>query len=91
MAPETTDARLTLRLRAADDELIRHAAAQVGQTVSGFVTTSAVGRAHEVVADQRTFGLDEDTWDAFVVLLDQPSRPDPDLVELLARPYRITR
>jgi uncharacterized protein (DUF1778 family) len=91
MATETKDARLNLRLRAADDELIRRAAAQAGQTVSEFLTSSAVQRAHEVLADQRTFVLDEGTWDAFTALLDQPPRPDPRLVELFSRPLRITR
>lgn len=87
----TKDARLNLRLRAADDELIRHAAEQTGQTVTEFLTSSAVERAHDVLADQRTFVLDPDTWDEFVALLDRPVRPDPRLVELFARPSRIVR
>jgi uncharacterized protein (DUF1778 family) len=91
MAATTKDARLNLRLRATDDELIRHAAEQTGQSVSEFLTTSAVERAHEVLADQRTFVLDAETWDQFVALLDQPVRPDPRLVELFARPSRIVR
>lgn len=82
--------RLNLRLRAADDELIRHAAAQTGQTVSEFLTAAAIERAHEFLADQRTFVLDEATWDQFVALLDEPVRPDPRLVELFTRPQRIT-
>lgn len=91
MAATTKDSRLNLRLRAADDELIRHAAAQTGQSVSDFLTASAVERAHEVLADQRSFVLDEATWDEFVTLLDAPVRPDPRLVELFSRPQRITR
>ncbi len=90
MAATTKDARLNLRLRAADDELIRHAAEQTGQTVTEFLTTSAVERAHEVLADQRTFVLDGATWDQFVALLDAPVRPDPRLVALFATPTRIT-
>lgn len=91
MATERKDARLNLRLRAADDELIRRAAAQAGQSVSEFLTSSAVERAHEVLADQRTFVLDDATWDAFAAVLDEPPRPDPRLVELFARPLRIAR
>ena len=87
----TKEARLNLRLRAADDELIRRAAAQTGQSVSEFLTRSAVERAHDVLSDQRTFLLDEPTWERFVELLDEPPRPDPRLVELFARPQRITR
>jgi uncharacterized protein (DUF1778 family) len=82
---------LNVRLRAADDELIRQAAAQTGQSVSDFLTASAVERAHEVLADQRSFVLDPTRWNEFVGLLDQPARPDPRLVELFARPQRITR
>ena len=85
------DARLNVRLRAADDELIRRAAQQTGESVSEFLTTSALERAHEVLADQRDFLLDEPTWDEFTRLLDEPARPDPRLVELFARPQRITR
>ncbi len=91
MASPTKDSRLNVRLRAADDELIRHAAAQTGQSVSDFLTASAIERAHEILADQRVFVLDESTWEQFVALLDEPVRPDPRLVELFARPQRITR
>ena len=91
MPATTKDSRLNLRLRAVDDELIRHAAAQTGQSVSEFLTTSAVERAHEILADQREFILDERTWAEFTRLLDEPPRPDPRLVELFARPQRITR
>lgn len=89
--PAIKDARRNLRLRAADDELIRHAAETTGQTVTEFLTSSAIERAHEVLADLRTFVLDEETWDEFVSLLDEPVRPDPRLVELFSRPQRITR
>ena len=82
---------MNLRLRTADDDLIRHAASQTGQTVSEFLTAAAVDRANEVLADQRSFELDGPTWEAFVALLDEPPRPDPRLVELFARPQRITR
>lgn len=91
MAATTKASRLNLRLRASDDELIRLAAVQTGQSVSDFLTSSAVERAHEVLADQRAFVLDDATWDQFVALLDEPVRPDPRLVELFSRPQRITR
>jgi len=91
MASPTKAARLNVRLRAADDEVIRAAASQVGESVSDFFTTAALERAHEVLADQRSFALDTATWDAFTDLLDSPPRPDGRLVELFARPQRITR
>lgn len=87
----TKDSRLNVRIRDADNALIRAAADQTGQSISEFMTTSAVERAHDVLADQRSFILDEDTWDAFVEMLDRPPRPDPRLVELFSRPSRIAR
>lgn len=89
--PATKDARVNVRLRAADDELIRRAAQHTGLSVTEFLTSSAIARAHEVLADQRTFVLDEDTWDRFVALLDAPVKPDARLVELFNRPKRIAR
>ncbi|MGB3411123.1 MAG: DUF1778 domain-containing protein [Microthrixaceae bacterium] len=91
MASTTKDSRLNLRLRASDDELIRQAAEQTGQSVSEFLTSSALERAHEVLADQRSFVLDEAKWSEFISLLDSPARPDPRLVELFSRPQRIKR
>ena len=85
------EARINLRLRADDDELIRRAAEHTGQTVTEFLTASAIQRAHDVLADQRTFVLDEATWDEFIACLDRPIEPDPVLVELFGRPTRITR
>lgn len=91
MPAPTKDARLNLRLNHGDDQLIKHAAQSLGLTVSEFLTRSAVDRAHEVLADQKHFALDEETWDAFVAVLDEPARPDARLVELFARPQRIRR
>jgi uncharacterized protein (DUF1778 family) len=87
----TKEVRRNLRLRETDDVLIRRAAEQSGQTLSEFMTASALDRAHEVLADQRSFELDEETWDQFIAILDEPPRADPRLVELFARPQRITR
>ncbi len=56
-----------------------------------FLTRSAVERAHEVLAEQRDFTLDDATKDQFVAVLDEPVRPDPRLVELFSRPQRIAR
>lgn len=91
MSAPTKDARLNLRLTPADDDLIRHAADAVGQSVTEFLTASALDRAHDVLADQRHVVLDAATWDAFLTLLDRPASRDPRLVELFARPQRITR
>ena len=74
--PAAKQARRNLRLRAADDALIRRAAEATGQTVTEFLTSSALERAHETLADQRTCELDEATWTQFVKLLDERLRGD---------------
>ncbi len=87
----TKSTRLNVRLRPADDELIRRAAQESGQTVTDFMTASARERAKELLADQKSFRLDAETWEQFVKLLDRPVVPSPQLVELFSRPPRITR
>lgn len=89
--PATKSARLNLRLNDADDALLRQAATALGQSVSEFLTRSAVERAHDVLADQRHFDLDPETWDRFVAVLDEPAEPDPALVSLFSQPSRIER
>lgn len=85
----TKDARLNLRLNGDDDLLVRAAAKSLGETVSQFMTNSAVERAHNVLADQRQFELADEQWDDFVALLDAPAAPDPKLIDLFSRPSRI--
>jgi uncharacterized protein (DUF1778 family) len=89
--PATKSSRLNLRLNDEDDALLRRAASVLGQSVSEFLTDSAVDRAHEVLADQRHFVLDDKTWDRFIAVLDAPAEPDPALVALFTRPRRIAR
>lgn len=89
MAITTKAARLNLRLRSSDDELIRRAAALRGESVSEFVASTARERALELLADQREFVLESPQWDVFLELLDRPAQPDSRLVELFSRPRRI--
>lgn len=89
--PATKSARLNLRLNDDDVALLREAASALGQSVSEFLTDSGVERAHEVLADQRHFVLDDETWARFVSVLDVPAEPEPALVALFARPRRIER
>ena len=91
MTATTKDTRLNLRLREADNAVIRQAAEQSGQSISQFMTSSALDRAFDLLASQRSFELDANSWDQFVELLDRPPRPDPRLVELFSRPSPIRR
>jgi uncharacterized protein (DUF1778 family) len=89
MAAAMKSARINVRLKEADSQLIRRAAEAAGQSVTEFISSTALERAHEVLADQHEFVLDADRWDAFVAALDRPARPDPRLVELFSRPSRL--
>lgn len=83
--------QLRLRLPPEEDELVRRAAAARGESLPEFLTTAALRRAHEVLADQREFLLDAESWAAFTALLDEPAVPNPQLVRLFARPPRVER
>jgi uncharacterized protein (DUF1778 family) len=89
MAAAMKSARINVRLKETDSDLIRHAAQLAGQTVTEFISTTAIERAHELLADQQVFLLDDAGWEAFTAALDQPVRPDPRLVELFSRPSRL--
>ena len=86
MSP-TKSSRLNLRVAAADDALLRQAAAMTGETVSEFLVESARERAEQrLVADRTRFALDEAQWSAFCAALDRPAEVKPELRELFARP-----
>lgn len=84
--PEATrrkQARLAVRLTPDQDALIRDAAAVSGQSLTDFVTTAAVVRAEDTLADRRIFRLDEAAWAEFSAILDRPAQRIPELAELL--------
>lgn len=76
-------ARLAVRLTPGQDALIRDAAAFSGQSLTDFVTTAAVARAEDTLADRRVFRLDDAAWAEFSAILDRPARRVPELAELL--------
>lgn len=87
VTPETArrkDARLAMRLTPDQDALIRDAAAVTGQSLTEFVTTAAVTRAEDTLADRRVFRLDDDAWAEFTAILDRPAKRIPELTRLLA-------
>ncbi len=54
--------------------------------VSEFVRDSAVSRAHEMLADRRTFLLSQSKWAEFQAALVAPSRTLPRMQRLLSEP-----
>jgi uncharacterized protein (DUF1778 family) len=85
----TKEERLNLRISSSDDALIRDAADALGASVSEYVTESAVQRAHQVLADQRHFTLDQAEWDLFLETLDRPAKVNERLASFLRRPSSV--
>jgi uncharacterized protein (DUF1778 family) len=87
--PEATrrkDARLAMRLTPDQDAIIRDAAAVAGQSLTEFVTTAAMTRAEDTLADRRVFRLDDAAWNEFTAILDRPAKCIPELAALLNEP-----
>lgn len=82
--PETKDS-INLRIDARSRHLIDEAAAILGKTRTEFMVESARREAIDVLLDQRFFLLDEERYDAFTRVLDEPPAPGPKLRSLLRR------
>lgn len=78
--PDTTrDARLEVRMSAAQKSLLQHAAALSGRTLSEFVVTSAQDAARRVIAEHESIRLSLEEQLAFVQALLQPPEPNARL------------
>lgn len=76
-------ARIAVRVTAHQDALIRDAATAAGQSLTDFVTSAAVARAEDTLADRRVFRLDDEAWAQFTEILDRPAQPIAELTRLL--------
>ena len=78
--PDTTrDARLEVRVSAAQKRLLQHAAALSGRTLSEFVVTSAQDAARQVIAEHESIRLSVEEQLTFVQGLLQPPEPNARL------------
>lgn len=77
---------VTINLRASAHlrDLIDRAAAVLGQNRSEFMLDSARLRAEDVLLDQKLFSLDEEQYQNFLNLLDEPPKPTEELRKLLS-------
>jgi uncharacterized protein (DUF1778 family) len=78
--------RLHLRLDPEQKALLEAASEATGSTMSTFVLSAATEAAAGVLADRRTFVLDETAWLAFDRALDRPAAEVPGLRGLLSAP-----
>jgi len=76
-------AKLDLRLTPEAKARLSAAAHERHQSVSQFVLSSALERADETLADRRHFGLDAESWAAFMAALERPPCPLPRLERLM--------
>lgn len=65
--------RVYLRVSEQQREVIAVAAEVAEKDLSAFVLDSALVTADRVLADRRTFPLDDEQWAQFVAVLDQPA------------------
>lgn len=86
VAPQTRkDEVIQIRASAETKAILIRAAALRGQKLSDFILDSARRQAEDALKDQRNFFLEPGAYDAFLELLDAPTKPDARLVELMNR------
>lgn len=71
--------RLNMRLRREQEELLRKAAAEQGETLSGFVLGAATERAREVIDQAERIAISRDTFDRFAKALNDSVEDMPVL------------
>lgn len=82
---KTKEARLNIRLREDQHELLRRAADAAGQNLSSYVLTRVLDDAYDDLADQRLFVLDSAHWTEFTARVSAPAVYRPELDKLLSR------
>lgn len=82
---ETLRGRLNFRLNTDQEHTLRQAAALTGQSLTGFVLSSAVEHAHEVLERANHIQLSSNEFQRFIKELDKPAELAPELVSLLNR------
>ena len=75
--------RMEQRVRPTVKRIIEAAATAIGQDQSDFITTAAHERALAVLDDRLATRLPLERFAAFAAALDQPTKPNPQLVELM--------
>lgn len=79
----TAESQMQIRLRNEDKERIKRGAALRGVKTSQFVLCAALREAEHAEADQISFVLDGDRFDAFMAALNAEPTPNKALNKLL--------
>lgn len=83
---QTRTEKLDLRLTTRDKRILQEAAATERRSVTEFVLNSALTHAGDVLAEQRSIGLNAEQWKAFIEALDAPPQRHARLERLLKEP-----
>ncbi len=78
--------RLYIRMSPREKGVLAQAAQARHLNTSQFVLQASLDAASQVLADQTTFALGREQWDAFCARLDAPARDIPELKALLSGP-----
>jgi len=81
--------RLNFRLTDDQERALRQAAALTGQTVTGFVLSTAVDHAHELLDRANHIELSAADFKRFVTEIEKPAESVPELAELFKRKSQI--
>ncbi len=78
--------RLQIRVSGREKAILERAAAASKQTSSEFIRGAALHHAEHVLADRRSFLLDEEQWQRFEAALDREPVVKENLRRLLQKP-----
>lgn len=85
---QTRDQAINIRATRQQRDLIDHAASMLGKSRSDFMLETACKAAENALIDQAFFLLDDNAFDLFVEVLDDPPPPSDQLRRLMARKPR---
>lgn len=77
-------AAINLRVQPMQRDLIDYAASLLGKTRSDFMLDIACTYAQNVILDRTLFQLDEEKFNHFIEVLEQPNLPNAGLEKLMA-------
>ncbi|MGX2969518.1 type II toxin-antitoxin system TacA family antitoxin [Ursidibacter sp. B-7004-1] len=77
-------AAINLRVEPTQRDLIDYAASLLGKTRSDFMLDAACSYAQNVILDRTVFQLDENNFNRFIQVLEQPNLSNQGLEKLMA-------
>lgn len=78
--------RIDVRASGQVKALLQEAAKASHKNVSEFLLDAGIAMAHETLAEQRLFALNDEQWEQFQTALDRPVQDKPQLRKLLTEP-----